>query len=137
MISPSSVTSDYILQDALLLKHKKTLDWLSTTLLMKKELFFFQDLLDKHAPRFTAVNDKKKVDHFQNLILYYRDELIDSISSKLRIHERKLADMLEFKDETSISYFKEHDTLMDEMESAYHQFMTYKKELFEFVGTTL
>ncbi len=137
MISVSSVTSDYALQEALLDKHKKALDWLSTILLMKKELIFFQKLLDKNASRFTDVTDKKKIDHFQNLILYYKNELIDSMSSKVRIHEKKLAEMLETKDETNVSYFKEHDDLMNELEALYNQFMIYKKELFDFVGTTL
>ncbi len=137
MINVHSVTDSYQLQPTLIDKHKKTLDWLSTLLLMKTETRFFQSLLDKHASRFTDVESKKKIDHFQNLIIYYRDELIDSVRTKVRLHEKKLAEMLEFKDETSVDYFKEHDDLMKELESLYHQFVTYKEELLEFVGEAL
>jgi hypothetical protein len=137
MISVSSVTDQYFLQPTLLSKHRKTLDWLSTALLMKVELKFFQKLLDSHAPSFHSVDNKKKIDHFQNLIIYYRDELVDKVSTKLRLHEKNLSEMLESKDETKVQYFKEHDDLMAEMEALNKQFTIYKEELFDFVGSSI
>lgn len=134
MISISHATDQYFLQPTLLSKHQKTVEWLSTTLLMKVEAKFFQKLLDKSAKSATSEEDKKKLDHFQNLVLYYNGELIGNLSTQLRDHEKKLAEMLEQKDETKVSYFKEHDRLMAEMESLYKQFNIYKEELFHFIS---
>src|SRR5688500_19950949 len=99
MISVTSVTGDYILQPSLVEKHRKSLAWLSSTLLWKREFNFFQKLLDQYAPKFSAVEDKKKVGHFQNLILYYNGEIIDGLGKKLREHESNLAEMLQTKNE--------------------------------------
>jgi hypothetical protein len=133
MISVTSVTDKYILQPTLLNNHKKTLEWLSMTVLWKRELAFFQKLLDQYAAKFSTTEDKKKLDHFQNLIIYYRGELIDSLSTRLRLHEKKLAEMLESRDETKTEYFKEHGGLMNELEALNTQFVQYKEELFEFI----
>jgi len=133
MITPISITDQYILQPGLLDKHKKTLDWLSASVLWKRELMFFQKLLDQYAPRFSAVDDKKKIDHFQNLLLYYRGEAVDTLTHKLRQHEKQLASMLETQDETKTEYFKEHDVLMAEMSTFNTQFAKYKAALFTFI----
>lgn len=133
MISATSVTNNYILQPSLLTKHKKTLEWLSSAILWKREFSFFQKLLDQYTPKFSHTDDKKKIDHFQNLIIYYKGELIDSFSSRLRLHEKKLAEMLESRDETKTEYFKEHDELMNSLESLHAQFLQIKEELFEFM----
>lgn len=133
MISVTSVTDNYILQPTLLHKHKKTLEWPSTVILWKRELAFFQKLLDQYALKFSSMDDKKKIDHFQNLIIYYKGELIDALSTRLRLHEKKLAEMLEFRDETKTDYFKEHDGLMNELEALNTQFLNNKEEFFEFI----
>lgn len=137
MISVTAVTDNYILQAPLLLKHKQTLEWLSAAILWKRELAFFQKLLDKYAPQVTTPEGKKKLDHFQNVIVYYRYELIDGLASKLRQHEKKLAEMLESRDETKIDYIKEHDGLMNELETLSKQFTQNKEELFSFVETVM
>jgi hypothetical protein len=133
MISVTSVTNNYILQPTLLNKHKKSLEWLSAAVLWKRELAFFQKLLDQYAPKFSTRDDKKKIDHFQSLIIYYNGELVDSLASKLRLHEKKLAEMLEFRDESKTEYFSEHEGLMNELESANNQFIQIKDDLFTFV----
>jgi hypothetical protein len=133
MISVTSVTDKYILQPTLLNKHKKTLGWLSAAVLWKMELAFFQKLLDQYASKFTTVDDKKKIDHFQHLITYYNGELINTLTSSLRLHEKKLAEMLEFRDESKTEYFTEHEILMNELEAFNNQFNEYKENLFGFV----
>jgi hypothetical protein len=135
MISVSNITNQYFVQPTLLNKHQKTVEWLSTILLMKVEVKFFQKLLDKSAKSATSEENKKKLDHFQNLVLYYNGELLGNMSTRLRNHEKKLAEMLEQKDETKVSYFKEHDQLIAEMESLYKQFNIYKEELFHFISS--
>jgi hypothetical protein len=133
MISPISNTREYILQPTLIWKHKKTLEWISTATFWKRELAFFQKLLDEYAPRFSSEADKMKVSHFQNFIIYYRDELINTLTSKLRLHEKRLAEMLEKKNESDTEYFKEHAELMAELEATGTQFSTNKEELFSFI----
>lgn len=133
MISPLSITDKYILQPTLLDKHKSTLGWLSAAVLWKRELVFFQKLLDQYAPRFTSEEDKKRIDHFQNLIIYYKEELIDSLTTKLRLHEKQLAELLETHHEASSAYFTQHVQLMNELESLDTQFRQYKEELFAFI----
>jgi DNA primase large subunit len=137
MISVTSTTDKYILQPSLIAKHKKTLDWLSTSLFWKKEMSFFQKLLDNTAPKLSAVADKQKLDHFQHFITYYNGELIDSLRTKLRLHEKNLADMLEKKDELAKKYFEEHDALMSLLEGAQTQILQTKEDLFDFVGNTM
>ena len=135
MISVTSVTDNYILQPAIFQKHQTTVEWLSACLLWKRELKFFQKLLDKFSVHFRTVDDKKKVDHFQSIITYYGGELIDTYKSKLRTHEKHLAQMLGNKDETDTRYIKEHDALMgrvclldgsfDGIEHAFEHFGAY------------
>ncbi|UII30651.1 hypothetical protein LVD17_20370 [Fulvivirga ulvae] len=133
MISVTSVTDKYIVQPGLLDKHRKTLEWLSAALLWKHELAFFQKLLDKNAPKFTDVEDKKRIGHFQNLLIYYKGELIDTLRSKLRDHEKSLAGMLETRDESRTEYFKEHDELMNELEAFNKTFIAFKEDFFYFI----
>lgn len=137
MISVTSVTNNYILQPTLLSKHKNTLDWLSATVLWKQEFTFFQKVLDQYAPKFSSLEDKKLIDHFQNIIIYYNGELINSLTTRLRLHERALAEMLETKDESKIEYFKEHDGLMGELQSLSEQVIEYKATLFAFLGKVM
>jgi hypothetical protein len=133
MISVTSVTDKYIIQPSLLGKHKKSLEWLSAAVLWKRELTFFQKLLDQYSSRFTSIEDKKKMDHFQNLITYYNGELIDTFTSRIRQHEKKLAEMLESRNESKTEYIKEHDVLMAELEALSAQFTEYKEEFFAFI----
>jgi hypothetical protein len=133
MISVTSVTDRYALQPGVMIKHKKALEWLSSTVLWKREFNFFQKLLDQYGTRFSSADDKKKIGHFQSIITYYGGELIDSYAAKLREHESRLAQALENHDETRIEYFKEHDALMGELESLQSQIVQYKEDFFHFI----
>jgi len=133
MISVLGSTGKYILQPSLLDMHRQTLEWLSATALWKRELSFFQKLLDKHAPTISAVEFKKQVDHFQNLITYYNGELVDILRKKLRDHESKLAHILQELKESDTEYFKEHHGIMDELDSFQKTFHTFKHSFYEFI----
>ncbi len=137
MISVTSATDKYILQPSLLSKHRKSLEWLSSAALWKRELSFFQKLLDQYSSKLTSLDDKKKIDHFQSLITYYNGELIDGFTSRLRQHEKNLADMLKRKDESKTGYFKQHEVLMTELDSLSRQFTEYKEEFFDFIEKAL
>jgi hypothetical protein len=134
MISVTSVTKNYILQPLLITKHKKTLYWLSSVTLWKSELNFFQKALEEAAPLFNKVADKKKIDHFQNLFIYYSGEVIDTLRSKLRQHENRIASILKSKDEVHTQYFLEHDALMDELGAFAKNYRELKDGFVKFVA---
>jgi len=133
MISVIGVTAKYIVQPELIEKHIKTLNGLSSCMLWKSEIRAFQKVLDQSSLRVTGTDDKKKVAHFQNLILYYGGEVIDSLRKKLRDHENRLAKMLESENESDIQYYKEHDAIIDELDTFSNQFKEFRGELIEFV----
>lgn len=133
MISVVGSTGKYILQPSLLDMHRQTLEWLSATALWKRELSFFQKLLDKHAVTLSSVEFKKQVDHFQNLITYYNGELIDILRKKLRDHESKLAHMLQALKESDTEYFSEHRGIMDELDAFQNTFHAFKHSFYEFI----
>lgn len=133
MISVTGATGNYILQPVLVEKHSKTLEWLSTSMLWKSELTTFQKILDQRAPLLVSLDDKKRIDHFQSLITYYKGEVVDDLRKKLRNHESKLADMLESKNESNIQYFKEHDNIMDQLQTFSNLFKQFRIDLLTFV----
>ncbi len=133
MNNPASDRYNMGMQPALVWKHKKTLRWISTAALWKREMIFFQKLLDGYVTRFSSESDKAKISHFQNLIIYYRDELIHQLVAKLRQHERRLAEVLAGKAEEEAVYLQEHATLMDELEATSIQFNSNKEALFSFI----
>jgi hypothetical protein len=137
MISVTSVTDQYILQPILFEKHQSTTNWISSTLLWKRELKFFQKLLDQYAPRCTSIEQKQQVDHFQSIITYYDGELVDTYKSQLRRHERHLAEALNKHNESDTRYVKEHDALMNEMQAVETQLTIYKQEFYEFIETLM
>lgn len=137
MISVTSITDQYTLQPSLLEMHRQSLDWLSNSVLWKRELSFFQKLLDEHSVQFTSVDDKKKIDHFQNLIIYYQGELIDALRKKLRDHENHLAKVLQERNESDTVYFKTHDPIIQEMTAFNKQFHDFKNDFFSFIELAL
>lgn len=134
MISAISTTKNYILQPGLIKKHKKTLQWLSSVMLWKSELHYFQKVLEEKALLFKKVADKKRIDHFQNLFIYYGGEVLDELRSKLRAHEHRVASMLKTKNELLTKYFEEHDSLMDELEGFSKSYLQMKKEFLKFAA---
>jgi hypothetical protein len=133
MISVTSVTDKYILQPSLMNKHRKSLEWLSSVLLWKRELMFFQKLLDLYASKFTSVEAKKRISHFQNFIIYYGHELIPAFASRIRVHEMELAEMLQSRDESNTEYYKNHENFMNELEALEAQFLENKEQFFAFI----
>lgn len=133
MISITGQTFQYILQPALISMHRETRSWLSATELWKRELAFFQKLLDNHTTTNPHEEFKKQIDHFQHLITYYNGEVVDLFRKKLRDHEKKLATMLSERKESEVSYFKEHSGLMEEVQSFAETFSGFKHDLFNFI----
>jgi DNA primase large subunit len=137
MISVLGTTNQYILQPSLMEMHHQSLEWLSYGVLWKRELSFFQKLLDKYASRFTELDDKKKIDHFQHIITYYKGEVVDALRKKLKTNEHKLAEMLQTLNESDVEYYKNHKSIMEEAETFAKTFNEFKHDFFEFIERVL
>jgi hypothetical protein len=137
MISVLSTTNHYILQPSLVEMHRKSLEYLSATVLWKRELRFFQKLLDQYALKFSSTGDKKKVSHFQSLITYYSAELIDQLNQKIRHHEADLAKMLQEKNESDTAYFSQHKELIAQLESFAKSYDDFHHDLYDFIETAM
>ena len=133
MISVLGTTTKYILQPSLLEMHRYALEWLSAAELWKRELAFYQKLLDRHNATDSTVEFKKQMDHFQNLIIYYNGELVDLLRKKLREHEHKLAHMLQGENESDTEYYTEHNGLMEELNSFQKVYLEFKHTFYEFI----
>lgn len=133
MISVLSTTNKYIVQPNLIDMHQQSLNWLSTIALWNKELVFLQKLLDKHAADFTSTEDKKQIDRFQNLILYYHGEVIGNFRSNLVDHEKSLARSLKNLDESNTEYFTRHKALMEELAVFDLHFSKFRDDFFTFI----
>lgn len=131
MNAATSTTTRFAIQLPLIERHRKTLEWLSATAFWKSELTFFQKLLDHYTTKHADL--KIKMNHYQNILLYYKDELIDSMASKLRLHEKKLAQLVISQNEQSSEYFAEHDQIMNEAEALNGQIITYRDEIYKLV----
>ena len=137
MISVTGATGKYILQPGLVTMHQESLNWLSTTEHWKRELSFFQKLLDNYTGNFTTVEPKKQIDHYQSLITYYKSKLVDQLKKKIREHEHKLAHMLEEENEADVEYIHEHDSVIEELVSFNKVYTEFKNSFFEFIELAL
>lgn len=133
MISVLSTTGKYILQPSLMDMHRQSLEWISATEFWKKELTFYQKLLDQYAPRLTSVGDKKKIDHFQHILTYYTGEVVHDLRKKMKANENKLASMLQNLNESDTVYFNEHKAIMEEVNSFAKTYNEFKHEFIEFI----
>lgn len=137
MISVTGATGKYILQPGLVTMHQESLNWLSTAEHWKRELAFFQKLLDTYAGNFTTVDSKKQIDHYQNLITYYRGELVDELKRKIKDHEHKLSRMLSEVNEADVDYIKEHNDVIHEFVTFNKVYTDFKNSFFEFIELAL
>jgi hypothetical protein len=137
MISLTTIGDNYIFQRPLLGKHQETLEWLSAIVLWKSELSFFQKLLDRHVSKLTTADARNHAEHFQNVIIYFKCEVIDSLTTRLRQHEKKLSEMLEARNDPKTDYIGEHESLMKELELVSSRFIRYRHELFAFIETLI
>jgi hypothetical protein len=117
--------------------HKESLEWLSASILWKRELVFFQKLLEQHANAYTEVEDKKQIDHFQNLIIYYQGELIDELRRELRDLENHMAKVLQSRDESDTEYLRQHGLIIDKLKAFNSQFEEFKNSFYEFIEKAL
>jgi len=137
MISVIGTTGKYILQPSLVSMHQQSVEWLSASALWKRELIFFQKLLDQHSSKAVTVEQKKEMDHFQNIITYYDGEVVDGLRKTVREHEKDLADMLQRMDESDTQYFKDHKQVIGELTTFSRTYDQFKHEFFSFMEKLL
>ena len=132
--------SDYLLEIGLETLHKDSKVWKSRIEMWKRELGFFQKLLDSYSRKFDSPDDKKEEDHFQNLIIYYNGELLDEYKQAARKQEKRLAQMIA-KDSPDqmdeAEYRNQHIDLKKKFDSFDRQFRKYKHEFFDFIEKVL
>jgi hypothetical protein len=133
MISLLASTGSYILQPSLSEMHVSSVEWLSALELWKKEVSFFQKLLDQHTAQVSSTEIKKQVDHFQHLITYYGGELIGTLRKRLHNHEKSIAHVIDETDEGEKDYTKEHKLIMEELAAFRRTFYQFKHDYIEFI----
>lgn len=130
--------SAYLLEESVEHLHKESLTWLSEINLWKKEVTFFQKLLDNYAPKFSETADKQKIDHFQNMIIYYNGELLDEFEKNIRNHERMIArQMAEYDVLDETDYRKIHADVRSQINSFKNVYFEYKSDFFKFLEPVL
>ncbi len=134
MLDNSEVLADHNLES--LLYNSK--EWKSEVDMWKQELKFFQKLLDKNVSSFSSVEQKQKLDHFQNLIIYYDGELLDFFRQKARRHAKYLSAHVENgKDLNKEEYQEKFGTVNDQLNAFASEFRKYKKDFFQFIEEAL
>ena len=118
--------------------HFESVKWVSDIELWKIELNFFQKLLDRYGSSFELVEDKKEIDHFQNLITYYNGELLDEFRQLVRRHENHLAkDFAVTGEVNEPEYRAKHEDLKVRIRAFDDEFKAYKTEFFQFIERAL
>lgn len=128
----ASPSEEFLLEKGLEILHKESQAWASDIAFWKDELKFFQKLLEFDAPRAKKLEDKQKLERFQNLIIYYSGELLDEFNKKVRQHEEKLSSFQGSQKSDDTTYLAEHGELSSHLNSFRQEFRMYKKELFDY-----
>ncbi|MCX2738996.1 hypothetical protein [Pontibacter anaerobius] len=138
MKSLSPVNTNYLLEVSLEQLHSESTTWLSQIDFWRVELGFFQRLLERVAARMPTEEDKKRIDHFQNLIFYFKGELLDELRHNVREHEQYLGYQLDqrapFNEQIYRQVHKKYEAKMDAFERDYRD---YKRDLYRFAGKFL
>lgn len=118
--------------------HYSSRQWLFNIEFWRRELDFFQTLLDRNVEKAQSVDQKKQIDHFQHLITYYQGELLDEFHQKARRHEKFMRAMLngESSDEDT-NFRKKHNLLFDQIVSFDNQFKQHKLDFYDFISKLL
>ncbi len=126
-------TTEKKLQPSIRELHKESQEWLSELEFARDELNFFQNLLEKNVLNVHDNDKMKQVEHLQNRLIYYRDELVDQYIHEAKESEQYLAELLQSEKEDEQSYRKTHRELRDKIKGFTEQLRDLKRELFNFV----
>lgn len=131
-MTPAIATSaHFMLQPSLKDLHVKTLAWESSLKLWKRELCFFQKLIDRYGRDLHGRTDVEEREHFRLLLNYYNDELMNSLEQSMFHHEANLKELLSNgirQDEAA--YRNDHRELEHQISAFQEEFSCYKNELY-------
>ncbi|MEN7546748.1 hypothetical protein AAG747_02435 [Rapidithrix thailandica] len=128
----------YLLKASLQDLHRQNLERLSETQLWREEINFFQKLLERYSSQISSSEQRKKISHFQNLIIYYNGELLDQFTHDLKKHEKYLSRLLQDNESYSEESFRQtHIKLLDELKSFKKEFIEMKRNLFLFTESLM
>ena len=128
--------SEYLLEIGIEELHNDSKVWMSRIELWKRELEFFQKLLDSYSVKFTSDEDKKTEDHFQNLIIYYNGELLDEYKQAVRRQVKNLGALIASQGSEEIDqagFRNQQIELKRKVDSFDREFRKYKHEFFAFI----
>ena len=118
--------------------HYSSRQWLFNIEFWRRELDFLQTLLDRTVEKAESVDQKKQIDHFQNLITYYQGELLDEYHQKARRHEKSMRAMLNGESSEEVHMLREkHNSLFDQIVSFDNQFKQHKLDFYDFISELL
>ncbi len=130
--------TDFLLQRTVEDLNESSRQWMEDIDFWKIELDFFQKLLDDQVAKMHSKEQKKQLDHFQNLIIYYSGELLDQFEQSARRHAKLMATLVESNNGVEdTNYRSKHIDLADKIDSFAYQFRQYKKDLYQFLEGTL
>lgn len=112
--------------------YQNSLEWHLEVDLWKQELKFFQKLIDCNVAKFTTKEQKQRLAHFQNLIIYYNGELLDQFRQKTRRCSKYLAKHIEERSEFNFDeYQQKFGGLSNHLSAFASEFRKYKKDFFQ------
>jgi len=132
MNSPFSTPTEKAVRSLLSERHKKTCEWLAAVMRWRRELTSLQRILDfclsRHFDFQSEMND------YQNVLLYYREELLDSILSRLHLHKDRILQLLAGPcRESPSTYFTEHEQILNEADALGQQIRGYCGEIYDLI----
>lgn len=131
-------SSGYLLEESLKDLHQKTLEWESSLEFWKRELAFFKKLMDDYGRDLHMRNQIEEREHFKQLLSYYTDGLMNSLTIRIRQHEASLKQLLNAKDkQDETSYRLDHKTLEFQISTFQKEFQSYKHELYSLIEKVL
>ncbi|WP_114783219.1 hypothetical protein [Botryobacter ruber] len=135
METNNTATTDHQLEGSIDGLHRASKTWLSEIELWRIELAFYQKLLNKISVNLPSAEEKKRLDHFENLQTYFRGEVLDQFAHDLREHEKYLGNLAENKQPFNDQlYREEHKKYADQLNAFEADFKNYRKDLLSFAG---
>ncbi|MEM9671368.1 MAG: hypothetical protein AAF992_02170 [Bacteroidota bacterium] len=111
--------------------YHNSLEWQSEVSLWKQEMKFFQKMLDTYTSKCLSVEQKQRLSHFQNLLIYYDGELLDQFKQQSRRHAKYLAHQLEENESFNLDeYQQKFGGLSSHLSAFATEYRRYKKDFF-------
>ena len=127
-------TSDhYLLEVSVEDLHRESRTWLSEIDFWRLELAFYQQMLEKITVKLPGAEEKIRLDHFQHLLPYFQDELLDQYEHDIREHETLLRNMVQEKAPFDEQLYREkHKKYEAQVDAFGADFKSYRKDLYAF-----